>query len=145
MHSFSISNPLRLLSQKDKRNRTNPSNDRFRGSYDINLDNPDYVKSLDDHFNINHEKPNVISFIMKNDLINIVLNLPEYINETFGKCDLNLTLENKYHDKKWIVITISVDIEGDEANFKLNQLEDELFDIYDDKIMDNILLSLEFE
>lgn len=144
-YPITITNPLKLFSQKEDKPRTNPSNNKSRGSYDINLDNPNYVKSLDSSFNIHENKTNLISFIMKNDLINIILKIPKYINESFGKCDLNLTLENKYHDKKWIVITILSDIEGDEASFKLDKLEDKLFEIYDDKIMDNILLSLEFE
>ena len=137
--------PLKVISQENKKIRTNPSNGKFRGSYDINLDNSNYVKLVDYFYTINVNKTDIISFIMKNDLTDIILKIPKYIEDSFGNCDLSLTLENKYHNEKWIVVSILTNIGGETASLKLDQLEDELFDIYDDEIMDNILLSVEFE
>ena len=145
-YSFTVDiDPLKMISQKNKKIRTNPSNGKFRGNYDINLDNPNYVKLLNYSYNINVNKTDIISFIMKNDLTDIILKIPKYIEDSFGNCDLSLTLENKYHNEKWIVVSILTNIDGETASLKLDQLEDELFDIYGDEILDNILLSVEFE
>lgn len=85
------------------------------------------------------------SFIIDNNLADIIKELEDNLDEYFDTLDLEIHLENKWNNKKWIVVKVFTKLDGESASNKLDLLEDKLFEKYQDDFLDNILLSVEFE
>ena len=91
----------------------------------------------------NHK--DLISFIIDNNLLDIIKELSNNVEEYFDTLDFEIHLENKWSDKEWVVVKIFTDLDGESASNQLELLEDKLFEKYQDVFLDNILLSVEFE
>lgn len=100
---------------------------------------------LNSTFNIESKREDLISFIINNNLLDIVKELPNNLEEYFDTLDLEIHLENKWNNKKWIVVKVFTKLDGESASNKLDLIEDKLFEKYQDDFLDNILLSVEFE
>ena len=100
---------------------------------------------LNSTFNIESNREDLISFIINNNLLDIIKELPNNLEEHFDTLDLEIHLENKWNNKKWIVVKVFTKLDGVSASNKLDLLEDKLFEKYQDDFLDNILLSVEFE
>ena len=87
----------------------------------------------------------LISFIIKNNLLDIIKELPNNVEEYFDTLDFEIHLENKWDNKEWVVVKIFTDLDGESASNQLELLENRLFEKYQDVFLDNILLSVEFE
>ena len=90
-------------------------------------------------------REDLISFIISNNLLDIIKELLNNVEEYFDTLDLEIHLEKKWNNKKWIVVKIFTKLDGESASDKLELLEDELFEKYQDVFLDNILLSVEFK
>ncbi len=101
-----------------------------------------YINST---FNIESKREDLISFIINNNLLDIIKELPNNLEEYFDTLDLEIHLENKWNNKKWIVVKVFTKLDGESASNKLDLIEDKLFEKYQDDFLDNILLSVEFE
>ena len=88
---------------------------------------------LNSTFNIDSNREALISFIINN------------LEEYFDTLDLEIHLENKWNNKKWIVVKVFTKLDGESASNQLDLLDDKLFEKYQDDFLDNILLSVEFE
>lgn len=100
---------------------------------------------LNSTFNIESKREDLISFIINNNLLDIIKELPNNLEEYFNTLDLEIHLENKWNNKKWIVVKVFTKLDGESASNKLDLIEDKLFEKYQDDFLDNILLSVEFE
>jgi len=100
---------------------------------------------LNSTFNIESNREDLISFILNNELLSIIGELPNHLKEYFNTTNLEICLENNSIDKKWIIIKIFTKIDGLSASNQLDLLEEKLFKKYKDVFLDNILLSVEFE
>ena len=100
---------------------------------------------LNSTFNIESKREDLISFIINNNLLDIIKELPNNLEEYFDTLDLEIHLENKWNNKKWIVVKVFTKLDGESASNKLDLIEDKLFEKYQDDFLDNILLSVEFE
>lgn len=100
---------------------------------------------LNSTFNIESKREDLISFIINNNLLDIMKELPNNLEEYFDTLDLEIHLENKWNNKKWIVVKVFTKLDGESASNKLDLIEDKLFEKYQDDFLDNILLSVEFE
>lgn len=100
---------------------------------------------LNSTFNIESKREDLISFIINNNLLDIIKELPNNLEEYFDTLDLEIHLENKWNNKKWIVVKVFTKLDGKSASNKLDLIEDKLFEKYQDDFLDNILLSVEFE
>ena len=100
---------------------------------------------LNSTFNIESKREDLISFIINNNLLDIIKELPNNLEEYFDTLDLEIHLENKWNNKKWIVVKVFTKLDGESASNKLDLIEDKLFEKYQDVFLDNILLSVEFE
>ena len=96
-------------------------------------------------FNIGSNREDLISFIINNNLFDIIKELPNNLEEYFETLNLEIHLENKWDNKKFIAVKVFTKLDGESASNKLDLLEDKLFEKYQDKFLDNILLSVEFE
>ena len=90
-------------------------------------------------------REDLISFIIDNNLSDIIKELPNNVEEYFDTLDLEVHLENKWNNKEWIVVKIFTKLDGESASNQLELLEDKLFEKYQDVFLDNILLSVVFE
>ena len=99
---------------------------------------------LNSTFNIKSNREDLISFIINNNLLDIIKELPNNLEEYFDTLELEIHLENR-NNKKWIVVKVFTKLDGVSASNKLDLLEDKLFEKYQDDFLDNILLSVEFE
>ena len=100
---------------------------------------------LNSTFNIESNREDLISFILNNELLSIIGELPNHLKEYFNTTNLEICLENNSIDKKWIIIKIYTKLDGLSASNQLDLLEEKLFKKYKDVFLDNILLSVEFE
>lgn len=100
---------------------------------------------LNSTFNIESKREDLVSFIINNNLLDIIKELPNNLEEYFDTLDLEIHLENKWNNKKWIVVKVFTKLDGESASNKLDLIEDKLFEKYQDDFLDNILLSVEFE
>ena len=100
---------------------------------------------LNSTFNIESNREDLISFIINNNLLDIIKELPNNLEEYFDTLDLEIHLENKWDNKKWIVVKVFTKLDGESASNQLDLLEDKLFENYQDDFLDNILLSVEFK
>lgn len=91
-------------------------------------------------FNVESNREDLISFIINNNLLDIIKKLPNNLEEYFDTLNLEIHLENK-----WIDVKIFTKLDGESASNKLDLIEDKLFEKYQDDFLDNILLSVEFE
>ena len=96
-------------------------------------------------FNVESNREDLISFIINNNLLDIIKKLPNNLEEYFDTLNLEIHLENKWNNKKWVVVKVFTKLDGESASNKLDLLEDKLFEKYQDDFLDNILLSVEFE
>lgn len=96
-------------------------------------------------FNVESNREDLISFIINNKLLDIIKKLPNNLEEYFDTLNLEIHLENKWNNKKWVVVKVFTKLDGESASNKLDLLEDKLFEKYQDDFLDNILLSVEFE
>ena len=102
-----------------------------------------------------YAKVNYGDFLQKSIKLELFLNstfnidskkeLPNNLEEYFDTLDLEIHLENKWNNKKWIVVKVFTKLDGESASNQLDLLEDKLFEKYQDDFLDNILLSVEFE
>ena len=100
---------------------------------------------LNSTFNIESNREDLISFIINNNLLGIIKELPNNIEKYFNTLDLEINLENKYDDKKWIVVKVFTNLDGESASKQLDLIEEELIEKYKDNFLDNIILSMEFK
>ena len=138
-----IKNALKFIDGKFDTEKTGKFHDKNYGDYLYRSNKLELF--LISTFNLKTEDFIIISFILDNKLFDIIKELPNYIYEYFNTIDLNLKLENKYNDEKWLILSIFTTIDGETASEKLDQLEDVLIEKFGDKFLDNILLSVEFE
>lgn len=90
-------------------------------------------------------REDLILFIIDNNLLDIIKELLNNVEDYFDNSDLEIRLEDKWNNKKWIVVKIFTKLDGESASNQLDLLEDKLFEKYQDDFLDNILLSVEFE
>ena len=100
---------------------------------------------LNSTFNIESNREDLISFIINNNLLAIIKELPNKLNEYFDTLNLEIHLENILDNKKLVVVKVFTKLDGESASNKLDLLEDKLFETYQNDFLDNILLSMEFE
>ena len=100
---------------------------------------------LNSTFNIESNREDLISFIINNNLLGIIKELPNNIEKYFNTLDLEINLETKYDDKKWIVVKVFTNLDGESASKQLDLIEEELIEKYKDNFLDNIILSMEFK
>lgn len=100
---------------------------------------------LNSTYNINSDTNSVISYIINKELFEIILELPQLIHNSFNTFNLNLNLEDKFDGDKWIVVSFFTNIDGKVACDILEDLEKKLYNKYEKKYIENILLSVEFE
>ena len=90
-------------------------------------------------------REDLILFVIRNNLVDIIKELLNNVEEYFGTLDLEIHLEKKWNNKEWVVVKIFTKLDGESASNQLELLEDELFEKYQDVFLDNILLSVEFK
>lgn len=123
--------------------RTNKKSSKNYGSYIYKSNKLDLF--LNSTFNIISDNDSLISYIINNDLFEIFFKLPQMIKDSFKTFDMNLCLEKRYSNEKWIVIYVFTQLDGVSASNELDLLEDKLCDEFGDNCLDNILISVEFE
>lgn len=99
---------------------------------------------LNASFNVESNREELISFILNNNLLNIIKILPSSIKTHLNTVDLEIQLETKYRDQKWIVINIFTMLDGNSASNNLDLLEQELTHKFGDEFLNNILFNVEF-
>ena len=96
-------------------------------------------------FIIESNRKDLISFIFNNNLLDIINELPNKLYEFFYTSDLEILLKNKWNSEKWIIVKVFTKMDGESASNKLDLLEDELSEKYEDNFLDNLLITMEFE
>ena len=125
---------------------TEKNNKKSSKNYESNIYESNKLDSfLNSTFNIISDNNSLISYIIDKELSEIFYKLPNLIYGSFNTMNLELCLENKYLDEKWVVIYIFTKLDGISASNELNLLEDNLFNEFGDDCLDNILISVEFE
>lgn len=118
-------------------------NDRYYGRF-LN-ESPNLESFFNANFIMESDNDKIMTFIIKNNLYDIFSEIPNKVFEVFHSIDLELSLEQKFRNEQWIVIKIFTEMDGKTASEKLDQLEDFFTEKFDDKFLDNVLLSVEFE
>ncbi|MDD6776238.1 MAG: hypothetical protein PUD86_02960 [Methanobacteriaceae archaeon] len=125
---------------------TEKTNKKSSNNYESNIYESNKLDSfLNSTFNIISDNNSLISYIIDKKLSEILYKLPNMIYESFNTRNLELCLENKYSDEKWVVIYIFTKLDGESASNELDLLEDNLCNKFGDDCLDNILISVEFE
>lgn len=127
-------------------NFTNLSRKRYEKNYrNLFYERQRIISFLKANFYMESEADEIINFIMDKEMMEIIENIPKKVNFYFNKANLNLSLESKYENEKWIVVTLFTTVEGYLASERLDELEEFFISHYHDKFLDNLLFSVEFE
>ena len=127
-------------------NFTNLSRKRYEKNYrNLFYERQRIMSFLKANFYMESEADEIINFIMDKEMMEIIENIPKKVNFYFNKANLNLSLESKYENEKWIVVTLFTTVEGYLASERLDELEEFFISHYQDKFLDNLLFSVEFE
>ena len=136
-----ISNRLKVADKLKNNENTALSTKYAKVNYDDFLQKSNELELfLNSTFNVESKREDLISFIINNNLLDIIKELPSNLKEYFDTSNLEIHLENK-----WIDVKVFTKLDGESASNKLDLIEDKLFEKYQDDFLDNILLSVKFE